>query len=149
MYELHTEIDIDASADHVWSILGDFARYADWNPFIRELNGAPGPEVGAKLDVVLVPPGGRAVRMAPAIVECDPGRSFAWLGQLMIPGIFDGEHRYEVEPRQDGGARLIHSERFGGVLVPFLKKLIEGPTREGFEAMNRALKARAERTPTP
>jgi uncharacterized protein YndB with AHSA1/START domain len=35
MKELHTEIEIDASAERVWDILTDFASYPQWNPFIR------------------------------------------------------------------------------------------------------------------
>lgn len=145
MYELRTEIEIDATAETVWAILSDFAAYPQWNPFIVELKGAERPELGAKLDVQLVPAGGKGMRFTPSIVECAPGRGFAWLGRLMVPGLFDGEHRYELAPAPDGRVRFVHSERFSGVLVPFLKKMLDGPTRQGFEAMNQALKARAER----
>jgi uncharacterized protein YndB with AHSA1/START domain len=37
MKELHSEIEIDASAERVWAILTDFASYPRWNPFIRSI----------------------------------------------------------------------------------------------------------------
>jgi hypothetical protein len=38
----------------------------------------------------------------------------------------------------------VQSEKFGGILVPFLRKMLDTSTRAGFEALNAALKARAE-----
>lgn len=143
MYELRTEIEIKASAEQVWDILSDFGAYGQWNPFVRELAGGEPTAVGTKLGVTISPPGGKAMRFSPSVTEWEPGQRFAWLGHLLVPGLFDGEHRYELEPTTDG-VRLVHSERFRGVLVPFMKKMIDGSTRAGFEAMNEALKQRAE-----
>ena len=42
------------------------------------------------------------------------------------------------------GTRLVHSERFRGVLVRFMRKMVDSGTRQGFEEMNAALKTRAE-----
>jgi hypothetical protein len=39
---------------------------------------------------------------------------------------------------------LQHSEEFSGVLVPFLRNILDRDTKRGFEEMNPALKARAE-----
>jgi hypothetical protein len=41
MKELHSQIDIDASAERVSELLTDFASYPRWNPFIRHISGAP------------------------------------------------------------------------------------------------------------
>jgi hypothetical protein len=40
--------------------------------------------------------------------------------------------------------RFVQEERFTGLLAPLVLRFIEGSTRQGFEAMNLALKARAE-----
>jgi hypothetical protein len=37
MKELHTEIEINASAERVWRVLTDFAAYPKWNPFVRRV----------------------------------------------------------------------------------------------------------------
>jgi hypothetical protein len=39
--ELKTTIEIDASVDAIWSVLIDFSRYSEWNPFIRSISGIP------------------------------------------------------------------------------------------------------------
>ena len=141
MKTLHTEIDIDAPPEAVWRVLADFDRYGEWNPFIPRLEGTPAP--GSRLTVRLTPPGGRAMTFRPTVLAVEPERAFRWKGRLFVPGLFDGEHAFQLEPR-DGGTRFIHSEQFSGLLVPLLARSLDTHTRSGFEAMNEALKARAE-----
>lgn len=81
----------------------------------------------------------------PTILVADPGRELRWLGHLLIGGVFDGEHRFAIEPLGEDHVRFTHEERFSGFLAGPLGKLIHGATVEGFSAMNRALKERAER----
>lgn len=138
---LHTEIQIATPPATVWAILTDFAAYPNWNPFITTLAGDLA--VGGRLIIRLAPPGGRPVTIKPTVTEVDAGRSFEWLGRLGLPRVFDGRHRFELIP--DGaGTRLLQTERFEGVLVPLVRTSLETRTRAGFEAMNKALKARAE-----
>ena len=142
-FELRTEIDVAAPASRVWAILTDFARYAEWNPFVERIEGRL--DVRSLLKVRLRPPGGRAMTIGPRVTFVTPGRAFAWRGKLLSRAVFVGEHRFEVVPVGDDRARFVHSEQFSGALVPLLKKMLNGTTRAGFEAMNRALKERAER----
>ena len=60
------------------------------------------------------------------------------------PGVFDGEHIFEIEP--DGGAscRCIQREEFSGVLAPLVLLMIGKSTKRGFDEMNQALKVRVE-----
>lgn len=139
---LHTEIVIDAPAEDVWSILTEFTAYPDWNPFIREISGDL--EAGSRLEVELAPPGGRAMTMRPTVRDVQPGRVFRWLGRVGLPGLFDGEHSFRIEPLGPQQVRFVHSEQFSGVLVPLVMALIGNSTKKGFEAMNQALKERAE-----
>ncbi len=39
---------------------------------------------------------------------------------------------------------MVQAERFSGLLVPLVKKMLDPTTRAAFEAMNRAAKERAE-----
>ena len=141
MRELQTSIEIDAPPERVWQVLTDFDSYPDWNPFIRSAVGKP--EVGAKLENRLEPPGGRAMTFKPTVLVAEPGRELRWLGRLLLPGIFDGEHIFRIEPLEGGRARFIQAERFTGLLVPLFSGTLE-KTRLGFEAMNEALRQRAE-----
>ena len=140
--QLHTETVIAASPETVWTILTDFAAYPAWNPFIRRISGTLEP--GARLEVDLSPPGGRAMTIRPTLREVQPARTLRWLGSLGLPGLFDGEHSFEIEPSGEGQVRFVQSERFSGILVPLVMSFVGESTRQGFEAMNQALKERAE-----
>jgi hypothetical protein len=141
MRELSTEIEFEGTPQEVWDVLTDLPAYAHWNPFIKKIDGEP--RTGAKLEVRMEPEGERAMTFRPTVLTVEPGREFKWLGHLLVPGIFDGEHRWLIEEIEPGRVRFTQSERFGGILVPLLwKKLRDGGTAKGFRAMNEALAAR-------
>ncbi len=138
---LKTITDIDASPEAVWAVLSDLPSYPSWNPFIREASGQLA--AGERLDLKMQPEGGRAMRFRPTVLEAEPGRELRWRGRLVAPGVFDGEHRFAIEPTA-GGSRLIQEERFTGILVPLLAKGLRKRTLPAFEQMNEAVKERAE-----
>jgi hypothetical protein len=140
--QLHTNIPIQATPQRVWEILTDFAAYPAWNPFVPRISGPVAP--GSRLDVQLQPRGGRGMRMRPTVLAAAPSRELRWLGHLAVPGLFDGEHGFRIEPLGTDCVRFIQEERFSGLLAPLVLRLVERSTRQGFEAMNLALKARAE-----
>jgi hypothetical protein len=141
MRELSTQIEFDGTPDEVWEVLQDLDAHAEWNPFITKIDGELRP--GAKLDVRLEPEGERGVTMHPTILVVEPGHEVRWLGHLLVPGVFDGEHRFLIEESGPGRVRFTQSERFGGILLPLLwKKLRDGGTAKGFRAMNEALARR-------
>ncbi len=142
--ELRAEVEIDATPDQVWETLTAFEASPSWNPFIVSIQGEP--KVGAKLKVRLEPPGGRGITLRPTVTTAEPGRVFAWLGRFGIPGVFDGAHRFELEPLGEGRTRFVQSEHFRGVLVPLLRRSLRTHTLAGFEAMNRALADRVRAT---
>ena len=73
----------------------------------------------------------------------EPGRELRWLGRLLAPGIFDGEHSFRIEPLAQGRLRFVQEESFRGLLVGLTGGTL-AKTESGFEQMNQALKARAE-----
>jgi hypothetical protein len=140
-HQLHTDIAIDAAPDVVWQVLTDLDSYAGWNPFITSSSGDA--EVGTKLVNRLEPPGGRPMTFKPTVTVVEYAKVFEWLGNLGVRGVFDGRHRFELEPN-GSGTKLTQRETFDGLLVRFFRTSLDARTRPGFEAMNRALKARAE-----
>jgi hypothetical protein len=62
-----------------------------------------------------------------------------------VPGLFDGEHRFELHPVGADRTRFVQAERFTGILVVPLGRML-GRTEEGFRAMNDALRRRVEAT---
>ena len=143
MKRIRTEIEIEASAERVWQVLTDLAAFPDWNPFIQRAKGEV--EVGEQLEVFIQPPDGRAMTFKPKVVKAEPNRELRWRGRLWMPGLFDGEHAFIIEPLGPGRVRFEQGEAFGGILVPLLAFMgLFIKTERGFQEMNRALKARAE-----
>ena len=136
----HT-IEIHASPAEVWAIVSDGGSFPSWNPFIQKLEGEL--RAGAKLTVKVQPPGRRSATFRPTVLTAEPARELRWIGRVLIPGIFDGEHSLVLEPTATGGTRFTQAERFSGVLVRLLSGDIDS-TEVGFRQMNEALKARAE-----
>lgn len=141
-HSIETSIAIAAPPDRVWKVLLDFARYPEWNPFIRSIEGSP--VEGAVLTVNIQPPGGKPMRFRPIVLRHAAGREFRWKGRLLVPGLFDGEHHFRLSQAADGSTLLGHGEDFNGLLVPLFRRALDGDTKNGFEAMNTALKQRVE-----
>ena len=140
-HELHTEIDIDATPEVVWHVLTDLDGYVDWNPFITSSAGPA--EVGQKLVNRMEPPGGMAITFKPQVTVVDDGTTFEWFGKVGFSGLFDGRHRFDLEATETG-TKLTQSESLDGILVRVMRKSVDTNTLAGFEAMNAALKAKAE-----
>lgn len=138
---LQTEIIINAPAEKVWNVLMDFEKYHEWNPFILAIEGRA--EVGNQIKAVLKNGNSTSV-FKPKVLVLEKNKAFEWLGSLPIPGIFNGQHQFKIERVTDNQVKFIHGEQFSGLLAGFIMKQIGDATREGFIAMNNALKARAE-----
>ncbi len=143
MRQLSTTIEIDAPAEKVWEVFSDFPAYPDWNPFVQRIEGKM--EVGARLEVNIKPPKGMAMTFKPTVLTVEPNRELRWLGRLVLPGFFDGDHRFVLESVGDNRTRFTQSEQFTGVLTPLMALIgVFRNTPPGFEAMNQALKERVE-----
>ena len=140
-WAISTAVEIDAPPERVWEVLVDLAAYREWNPFIVEASGVVA--VGETLSLRMALPGRSPMTIEPRLLVVDPGRELRWKGRLFLPGLFDGEHWFILEPLAGDRTRLDHSERFAGLLLPLLKGMIYERTLEAFHALNDALAARA------
>jgi len=138
MRKMSATIEIGAPPMDVWAILIDFGRYPEWNPLFREATGEVA--VGKRLTLKCFPAGGRPMTVRPKIVAAEPGVELRWAASL--PGIIGGEHSFALSPA-DGGTRLVQSESFRGLLVPFSGKTL-ARAEASFQALNEALRKRAE-----
>jgi hypothetical protein len=138
---IETDIEINAPGSRVWALLTDFALMPSWNPFIRSISGDLAQ--GARLTVHITPPGSSGMRFKPTVLTVRPGHELRWLGHLLLPGIFDGEHYFVLESIGANKTRLTHGENFSGLLVGLLGSTLAA-TAAGFKAMNTALKQKAE-----
>jgi hypothetical protein len=84
------------------------------------------------------------MRFRPTVLAVEPKREFRWKGKLMMPGLFDGEHFFMLAPKSDTRLVFRQGEVFSGLLVPFIRRALDGATKQGFIAMNEALKRETE-----
>ncbi|WP_174296581.1 SRPBCC domain-containing protein [Sphingomonas bacterium] len=136
-----TSIEIAAPPERVWRILTDFSAYPEWNPFVQSISGTVKP--GEKLSVSIRPPGGRTMAFKPTVLVARNNQELRWRGRLILPGLFDGEHFFQLSPAKDG-TLLKHGENFSGLIVRMMGSSTFEQTGRGFAAMNEALKKRAE-----
>lgn len=100
MKTVSSTVEINASPERVWAILTDLPGHASWDPFITAISGSLVP--GQKLNVTIHPPGNRPTSFKPTVKSVVEDRELAWLGRLVMPGLFDGAHRFTLEPTQSG-----------------------------------------------
>lgn len=138
--EIHSEIIVNAPASRVWQVLIDFEAYQQWNPFIRKVDGVArqGNRISAQMHL-----SNRTMTFRPTVLTVKPDIELRWIGHLLIPGIFDGEHSFLIEPLNENQVLLVQREEFNGLLTPFFTSVLKD-TRNRFDEMNRALKERAE-----
>jgi len=138
--EIHAESTIDATPEEVWRVLADTAAYPEWNPFVVALAGTLAE--GERISVTIRDRGGKDQRFRPRLLDVSPGERLVWLGRAGAPGIFDGEHRFELHPTEDGRTRVVHAEGFRGLLVPLLRRRLERDVAPQFAVLNEPLAAR-------
>lgn len=143
MHRLETQIEIEAPVERVWALLIDFPSHSRWNPFVRSIEGTL--EIGQSLKVFIQPPGANGMQFRPTVLAVEPNLELRWKGKLLLPGLFDGEHYFRLEGKPGGGLTFRQGEVFSGILVPFFRRSLDGATKQGFVAMNEAIKREAEK----
>lgn len=120
----------------------DVENYPKWNPFIKSIEGKT--EVGERLKVIIQSPESKPMTFKPVCLKHNKPVEFRWKGKLLMPGVFDGEHVFQLKEMVGEQTRFIHREKFKGILVPFFWKNLNTNTRKGFQLMNEKLKELAE-----
>lgn len=141
--EIKTRIEIEASAEKVWSALANLALYSEWNPMIRRAEGEV--VAGSRLTLFFNPAGTRGRIFRPKILVAQPCRKLSWQGQPGVRFLFESEHIFMIEPSTDNSVTLAHEMIFYGLLIPLLPKKMLGAVTVNFNDMNMALKERSEK----
>lgn len=129
--------DIPANPAQVWEVLMDFPRHAEWNPLFASIEGEA--SVGKTLKVATRGSNGKAgLRFVPTVLQVLSPVHLIWRGHFLFSALFQGIHEFELEELRPNLTRLYHRERFSGMMVPFLGRMLK-ETEEGFHAMNKAL----------
>ena len=141
MKELRTEIEIQAAPKKVWQVISELDKYPEWNPFIHHAIGKT--KIGEKVDITFKT-GSKEMTLHCMVIKSEPNRELRWKYHVVSTVLFSGEHVFTIEPIDASHVRFIDREVFNGLLVPLQAKDIDTNSRSGFEAMDKALKARAE-----
>lgn len=142
MKKIVTEIGIKAKPERVWEILTGFRYYELWNPFMTKIIGEA--ILGNKIEVHIRTVGGKNRIYHPKITKLDVNRELRWQGRSFLPGIFKGERIFQIVDLSSEEVSFIHMEIFSGIGVKFLSNRLDQDLIQGFQAMNNALKTRAE-----
>jgi hypothetical protein len=132
-------VDIDASADRVWSVIRDIEHWPEWTPTVmsvRLLEDGP-LAVGSRAFI-------RQPKLAPAkwrVTELDDvSRGFTWITRG--PGILVTA-RHWVEP-SGNGSRATLSIQFSGLLAPLVARFTRKLNERYLALEANGLRARSE-----
>jgi hypothetical protein len=143
-FEIRTELDLAAPPEVVWRALTEVERWAEWCTWLRWEGGEF--REGTKIKLRLSPPDGKGYAFRPTVLKVEPCQRLVWVGRTGIPGIFDGEHSYLLQPNDKGGTHLINREYFSGIFAPIVRRLsVLQSAKPGFESFNQELQQRVSR----
>lgn len=142
-FDVRTERLIHAPPAVVFDVLTDVGRWHEWSTWLVWEGGAF--REGTTIQLRLTPPGGGGYAFAPTVLAVTAPHHLAWVGRTGLPGLFDGEHHFELTPHGDGHTRLVNREHYSGLLSPLFRRLpAMRDATPGFEAMNAEIARRAE-----
>jgi len=137
---IRTEIWIDSSPQQVWQVLTATEDYPSWNPMISHLAGKL--REGNVIEFT-EGTGSDSMTFHPQLLSVRTAQELRWKGNVLMPGLFDGEHRFFLE-KQGDKTHLVQSEEFTGLLAGKLTQGVLRETSEQMKRMNIALKQRSE-----
>ena len=144
MTEISAATEIAASPQQVWAVLTDLASYPEWNPLFREASGQL--TAGARVTLKSVhPANGRLMTVKVKVLAAEPATELRWASSL--PGIITGEHSFTLTAAGNG-TRLVQTETYRGLLARMSAKTLSA-TQAAFQALNQAIKQRAENNQQP
>ena len=100
--------------------------------------------LGKKIEVHIHTIKGKNRTYHPTIIKFDINKELRWQGRSFLPGIFEGERIFEIKEISSEEISLIHLEVFRGIGVKLMGNRLDEDLQQSFQAMNSALKTRAE-----
>jgi hypothetical protein len=145
--QVKTETVVKAAPMQVWEVITDTATFPRWNPFAREVSGPlePGGRLTVRIDL-----DGRTMTFRPTVSLVDPPRELRWEVVMGHPRLFHVERGFQLFAHGTGRTRFVQWERYTGLLgAALFLGGFEAKLYRGYDAMNQALRLRAESSPIP
>ncbi len=141
--EIITSTTINAGKEQVWEVLTDFKEYPKWNPFLVQIDGTLNKEERNK--VLIKVPGVDDDFFYYAIIKRQtPNQKLIWRSRLYTRELFAGRHIFEIKELAENKVVLTHQETYKGVMIYLADPAFFGKVKRGINAMDKALKKRAE-----
>ncbi|MDE0855092.1 MAG: SRPBCC domain-containing protein [Nevskia sp.] len=141
-FVIDATLEIDAPAELVWSVITDFPRYADWNPFLRDCSTTLKPGDPIDLQVQLFGATPRPQREW--MLTHTPGREFSYRMKPAPLGALRSRRSHTVSALGPGRCRYESHFELAGWLQPLVRGLLGGKLEQGFAGMTAGIKSRAE-----
>ena len=134
-------IGVQAPAEVIWAEIADLEAWHEWNPLYPQASGKI--RIGGTLDLTLALEGQPPQAIKPVVLDWAPNEQLLWRLKL-LGGTIRTTRYIEIEALGPENCIVSNGEFFGGLMGGSLVKRVGRSVRQGFEAMNDALKARAE-----
>jgi hypothetical protein len=108
------EVNIQAKADRVWSLLTDARNFPKWNSTVTSVEG----EIREGERLRLHVPGTKRT-FTPTVSGVVASERMTWTGGFAP--VFKGVRTFELKPRSDGSTDFAMEERFSGLMLPLAK----------------------------
>lgn len=139
--KLERRIGIQASEEVVWDILSDIEGWGAWTGLYPRAKGVI--RIGDRWDVDVALPGQPVRTISPVILDWAPYDHIHWRLDLMR-GWVRTIRFLEIEKMGEENVIFSNGEIFDGMLAGMVTGRLRRPILDAFDAMNEALKARAE-----
>lgn len=136
-------VEIDAPAQVVWDVMVDYPRYPEWNPYTVAVDTTF--EIGDPIDLTLPNPDGSPGTFVNReyLRVIDPPHHLRYDTADEIEGIFAYRDQW-IEPQGPDRCTYRTTDTFSGEHAAIVLEVTGDWIRQGFDAVARALKARAE-----
>ena len=138
---VENRIGIRAPAETIWEILYDLEGWKDWNPLYTEAHGVI--RIGGQLSLILALEGEAPREIKPVVLEWVPNDQIHWRLKMM-GGLVSTTRFLELEQLDTASTIFSNGELIGGLMGPSVARRMGRKLYRGFQAMNEALKERAE-----
>jgi uncharacterized protein YndB with AHSA1/START domain len=140
-FVIERQLEVDAPASVVWSVLTELPAYGQWNPFVPECRSTLRPGDRIEMRVKL---GKRTSTQVEVMTAFDEGRGFAYRMRPLPFGALSSLREQRVEAIDESRARYHSRFELQGWLMPLVRRLLGRELEVGFSGMTQGLKRRSE-----